>query len=381
MPSKRSSHGGRPDRATRSWRPVERPSGPRAAATPCEATTRGRGTSGRPRSTPTTSPAPPPACSAQGGRAGRAGPADDAQPARVPLVDLAAQFLRATPVSIYNSSSPEEIQYLAGHAEAEIAIVEDAGFLERFLKVRDELPQLEQIFVARPAGRRPARRRAGRRRCWSTAAPTCDELAAATAPDDLATLIYTSGTTGPPKGVMISQYNVVYTVEQLRRCFGLDPSEFAGQAPDLVPADGAHRRADDQPLPRHGARASASLAAPTRPRSPRTPARSTPRSCSACPGCGRRSTPASTPRWPPTRSKQQKFDEGVAAALRDQGRRARTAPRRRSSRTRGPSSTPSPSRQVRAAASGSTPLDGGHHRRGADPADRSSSGSTPSACR
>ncbi len=55
--------------------------------------------------------------------------------------DLAAQFLRATPVSIYNSSSPEEIQYLASHAGAEIAIVEDAGFLERFLKVRDELPR------------------------------------------------------------------------------------------------------------------------------------------------------------------------------------------------------------------------------------------------
>jgi len=32
--------------------------------------------------------------------------------------DLAAQFLRATPVSIYNSSSPEEIQYLASHAGA-----------------------------------------------------------------------------------------------------------------------------------------------------------------------------------------------------------------------------------------------------------------------
>jgi long-chain acyl-CoA synthetase len=44
-----------------------------------------------------------------------------------------------------------------------------------------------------------------------------DELAAATRPDDLATLIYTSGTTGPPKGVMISQHNVVFTVEQLRQ--------------------------------------------------------------------------------------------------------------------------------------------------------------------
>src|SRR5690349_20101064 len=41
-------------------------------------------------------------------------------------LDLAAQFLRATPVSIYNSSSPEELQYLVHHAEAELAIVEDA---------------------------------------------------------------------------------------------------------------------------------------------------------------------------------------------------------------------------------------------------------------
>ena len=64
--------------------------------------------------------------------------------------DLAAQFLRATPVSIYNSSSPEEIQYLADHAGAEIAIVEDTSFLERLLKVRDELPKLKQIYVLDP---------------------------------------------------------------------------------------------------------------------------------------------------------------------------------------------------------------------------------------
>ena len=69
--------------------------------------------------------------------------------------DLAAQFVRATPVSIYNSSSPEEIQYLASHAGAEIAIVEDAGFLERILKVRDELPQLRADLRDRPARRWP----------------------------------------------------------------------------------------------------------------------------------------------------------------------------------------------------------------------------------
>jgi long-chain acyl-CoA synthetase len=136
--------------------------------------------------------------------------------------DTAAQFLRATPVSIYNSSSPEEIQYLASDAEARIAVVEDGGFLERILKVREELPDLEQIFVLEPpegplpGGVHPAAELLAAGRL------DLDELAAAGSPDDLATLIYTSGTTGPPKGVMLSQYNVVYTVEQLRRTLDLD---------------------------------------------------------------------------------------------------------------------------------------------------------------
>ena len=136
--------------------------------------------------------------------------------------DLAAQFLRATPVSIYNSSSPEEISYLAGHAEADIAIVENKVFLDRILKVRHELPTLTQIYVIEPPdgelphGVRPASE------LHDGDPIDLDEAAAQTSPDDIATLIYTSGTTGPPKGVMISQYNVVYTVEQLRRCIGFD---------------------------------------------------------------------------------------------------------------------------------------------------------------
>jgi long-chain acyl-CoA synthetase len=137
-------------------------------------------------------------------------------------LDLAAQFLRAAPVSIYNSSSAQEVRYLAHHAEATVAIVEDGGFLERLLSVRSELPALQQIFVIEPprdgcpAGVAPA----GELMAHGTL--DLHELAAATCPADLATLIYTSGTTGPPKGVMISQYNVVYAVEQLRRCFALD---------------------------------------------------------------------------------------------------------------------------------------------------------------
>ncbi len=142
-------------------------------------------------------------------------------------LDLGAQFARATPVSIYNSSSPEEIQYLASHAEAEIAIVEDAGFLERLLKVRDELPMLQRIYVIEPVenglpdGVYPIDE------LMSHGSADLAQLAANTEPADIATLIYTSGTTGPPKGVMISQYNVVYTVEQLRLCIDFD--DFVGK--------------------------------------------------------------------------------------------------------------------------------------------------------
>ncbi|MFN3258773.1 MAG: AMP-dependent synthetase/ligase [Ilumatobacter sp.] len=142
--------------------------------------------------------------------------------------DSAAQFLRATPVSIYNSSSAEEIQYLAGHAEAEIAILEDSGFLDKMLEVRDQLPMLDRIYVLNPPdgdlpeGVFPASD------LLDAGSLDLDELAEATQPDDLATLIYTSGTTGPPKGVMISQYNVVFAIEILRRSLIDQIGDFTG---------------------------------------------------------------------------------------------------------------------------------------------------------
>lgn len=131
--------------------------------------------------------------------------------------DIGAQFVRATPVSIYNSSAPEEIEFLAGDAAARVAVLEDRGYLDRLLAVRDRLPRLQHVFVIEPgdeplpAGVSPAADLLTHGRA------DLDALAAATRPDDLATLIYTSGTTGPPKGVMISQHNVVFTVEQLRQ--------------------------------------------------------------------------------------------------------------------------------------------------------------------
>src|SRR5581483_10717855 len=61
--------------------------------------------------------------------------------------DIAVLLTGATPISIYNSSSPDQIQYLTSHSDAVVAVVEDVDFLERFLKVRPELAGLRNVVV------------------------------------------------------------------------------------------------------------------------------------------------------------------------------------------------------------------------------------------
>ncbi len=143
------------------------------------------------------------------------------------VVDMAAYFCGATPISIYNSSSPEQVAYLTGHCEATVAVVEDTAFLERFTKVRDELPLLQHlVLLDDPDGVAGPEVHTYE---WLHAHDPIDLRSASTlaSPDDLATLIYTSGTTGPPKGVMLTHRNLAWTVESLRRSIDLD--EYLGK--------------------------------------------------------------------------------------------------------------------------------------------------------
>jgi long-chain acyl-CoA synthetase len=124
------------------------------------------------------------------------------------VADLGALLAGGTPLSIYNSSAAEQIAQLAGHSRSRIAVVEDVEFLERLLKVREELPELRAIVVVDdPDNLRPP----DVHLLADLYGDDPVDLAAAAAairPDDLATVIYTSGTTGAPKGVMLTHANV-----------------------------------------------------------------------------------------------------------------------------------------------------------------------------
>ena len=128
------------------------------------------------------------------------------------VADLGALFAGATPVSLYNSSPPAQIEYVLGHSGATVVVVENEAFATRVASVRDNLPALRHVVVIEP-GASPPPDEVPFASLLAEAPVDLTTAAAEVAPDDLATIIYTSGTTGPPKGVMLTHHNVRYAVE------------------------------------------------------------------------------------------------------------------------------------------------------------------------
>lgn len=141
------------------------------------------------------------------------------------ITDLGIVHAAGASVSAYNTLSPDQLRYLAGHCEATVVIVEDETYLERWRQIRGDLPALRLAVL------------------WEGEADddwviTWDELRARgraahdadpqrfertwrqVAPDDVISVIYTSGTTGQPKGVTYTHRNIVWTAESERLLLG-----------------------------------------------------------------------------------------------------------------------------------------------------------------
>jgi long-chain acyl-CoA synthetase len=126
------------------------------------------------------------------------------------LCDLAAMMLGATPFSIYNTYTPEQIQYITADADAKVLICEQQ-FLPQVREARKELPGLEYVIVV--DGEAPLGTLALSEVEGSNPDFDVDAAVAEIKSTDVLTLIYTSGTTGPPKGVQLIHRNLLATVE------------------------------------------------------------------------------------------------------------------------------------------------------------------------
>jgi long-subunit acyl-CoA synthetase (AMP-forming) len=135
------------------------------------------------------------------------------------LADAAALHLGAAPFSIYNTSAPEQIEYLFANAGNKVVFC-DERFLPRIREVSASVAHI--VCVDGPADGAMSLAE-----LESRGAPDFDFEAAwrAVEPTDLATIIYTSGTTGPPKGVELTHANVIAETDATRAVFDVAPGD------------------------------------------------------------------------------------------------------------------------------------------------------------
>jgi long-chain acyl-CoA synthetase len=116
----------------------------------------------------------------------------------------------ATLVTIYQTNSAEECQYVLHHSDSRVVFVEDGEQLGKLRAIQDSCPELQHVIVMDPgdadigdAVTLDDLRERGRSRDESEWA----ERYEAVTPEDICLYIYTSGTTGPPKGCLLSHAN------------------------------------------------------------------------------------------------------------------------------------------------------------------------------
>ena len=126
------------------------------------------------------------------------------------LLDYAIWFAGATTVTIYETSSALEVEWIVGNSESVVLVCGNDELKGRFDDVADQLGSVRQVFVA-DGGGLDELVDAGA----AVDQAQVDQRIASITHSDTATLVYTSGTTGRPKGCVISHGSMIWEVRQV----------------------------------------------------------------------------------------------------------------------------------------------------------------------
>jgi long-chain acyl-CoA synthetase len=131
------------------------------------------------------------------------------------VADVATLMVRGVPVPVYPTSASRQVEYILNDAEVKVLFVDNQDHYDKARALFPKLPKLKHVVVFnRDVDLRGdplamhwepflARGRSSARNA------ELEERLAHHDPDDLLTIIYTSGTTGEPKGVMLTNANIL----------------------------------------------------------------------------------------------------------------------------------------------------------------------------
>lgn len=130
----------------------------------------------------------------------------------------AAQSVGAVPVPLYQDASAEEMAYVLEHCGARFAVVGDQEQVDKVIEVQDQLHQMEHVIYLDPRGLRKydhhtlhqfSHIQNQGRAAYDEWITDLQERRAKLDYDSTCVMLYTSGTTGKPKGVVLSNRNVI----------------------------------------------------------------------------------------------------------------------------------------------------------------------------
>ncbi|WP_245912977.1 AMP-binding protein [Litoreibacter ponti] len=131
---------------------------------------------------------------------------------------VAAQMVGAVPVPLYQDAVAEEIAYVLDHCGARFVVAQDQEQVDKVLEIKEQVPGVEKMIYLDPRGMRKydpehltqfqklqEKGRADGDKAELRARQDRQTY------DDTCVMLYTSGTTGKPKGVVLSNRNIIET--------------------------------------------------------------------------------------------------------------------------------------------------------------------------
>ncbi|MBP7001232.1 AMP-binding protein [Amaricoccus sp.] len=134
----------------------------------------------------------------------------------------AAQMCGAVPVPLYQDAVAEEMEYVLEHCGARFVVAGDQEQVDKVLEIQSRLHGLERIVYLDPRGMRNydharltpyAEVQAAGRKADAATVGAIAARVARQGEGDTCVMLYTSGTTGKPKGVVLSNRNIVATAK------------------------------------------------------------------------------------------------------------------------------------------------------------------------
>ncbi|MCQ0969156.1 AMP-binding protein (plasmid) [Paracoccus sp. TK19116] len=147
---------------------------------------------------------------------------------------VAAQMCGAVPVPLYQDAVADEMAYVLGHCGARFVLCGDQEQVDKVIEAEASAHSVDRIIYTDPRGLRKydhgrmdalADVQAKGRAARADIAAELDRRIAALDYDSTCVMLYTSGTTGRPKGVVLSNRNIIETAKNSAEFDGLGPKD------------------------------------------------------------------------------------------------------------------------------------------------------------